>query len=130
MTLAPNVASTGYLKCDGTTVGGVTDCKIGDKDVTQDITSLGDTAKARYPTIQDPTLTFTVVYDKDDAGQDKVIAAKAAKTLYEYKRYLTSTTYYTVSGYVESLDWTALPDGIVMIDVVIATTTTAVLTVP
>lgn len=104
MVLAP--ALPGSIKINGTTIGGVSSAKFGDKTLMKEVTSLGDSAKMQFPTIQEWNLSFDIIYDKDDSGQTALFASKANKTNLPYSVYVTSTKYYACAGgYVESIDF-------------------------
>jgi hypothetical protein len=131
MTLAPVGAYLGSVRCDGTLVGGVTDAPITDRVNNVEVTSLGDTAVRRYPTIQDAEFKLSIVYDPNDAGQAKILASKANKTLLTYIRYLDqSSTYYTIDCYVGDIAWSGGPGDVVKMEVTLLPNSAAVLTYP
>ena len=101
MVLAPERATLS-LTCDSTTVLGVRDAKVTEKTTMKEITADNNSAVARFPTIFDADFSFTLIEDPADAGQDKIRASKAAKTLLQYVL-VKGTTTYTLSGYVENL---------------------------
>ncbi len=101
MVLAPQVATLA-MTCDSTTVLGVKDFKITEKTTMKEITCDANTAIGRFPTIFDADFTATFIEDPADAGQDKIRASKAAKTLLQYVC-TKGTTVYTLSAYVEQL---------------------------
>lgn len=104
--IVPILATDGDVFIDGTAIGGLSNVKFGDKNVMKDITSLGDTAKKNFPTIQDWSLSFDAKTLKSDAGQVKLRASKSAKTRLVYLVYIASDMYYTCAGgYVESIDY-------------------------
>lgn len=129
MPLAPVAAYVGSVKVDGTTIGGVTEASITDRTNSVEVTSLGDTAVKRFPTLQDIDFKISFVYDPNDAGQDKIFASKAARTALQYIRYLnSSTTYYTVTCYVGDIAWSGGPNDVVTCDVTLIPASEAVLT--
>jgi len=129
MTLAPVAAYLGSVTVDGTTIGGVTDAPITDKTNNVEVTSYGDSAVKRFPTIADCDFKISFIYDPADPGQDKIFASKAAKTALQYKRYLNaSTTYYTITCYVGDISWSGGPGDVVKCDVTLIPASAAVLT--
>ena len=101
MVLAPERAAIGFT-VDGSTALGCKDVKITEKTTMKEITADNNTAVARYPTILDADFSATFVEDDADAGQDKIRASKAAKTLLQYVVTKGSRTY-TMYAYVEQL---------------------------
>ena len=130
MTLAPTGATTGTVKINTSTViGGVSNVKFGDKTQMKDVTSLGDSAKMQYPTIQEWNLSFDITYDKDDTGQTALFASKANKTNLPYRVYVNSTKYYACAGgYVESIEFSLDPSDVTKASVTIASHDTATFT--
>ena len=129
--ITPILATTGTVKIDGTTIGGVKNVKFGDKNVMKDITVLGDLAKKNYPTIQDWNLSFDLIVEKTDAGQVKLRTSKSAKTRLVYLVYLAADIYYTCAGgYVETLDYNlGSAEDLTECSVTISAYDTAILTI-
>jgi hypothetical protein len=130
MTLAPTGATNGTIKINTSTViGGVSNAKFGDKTQMKDVTSLGDTAKMQYPTIQEWNLSFDITYDAADSGQSALFASKANKTNLPYRVYVTATKYYACAGgYVESIEFSLEPSDVSKASVTIASHDAAVFT--
>jgi hypothetical protein len=70
-----------------------------------DVTELGYTYMARFPTITDWTFTCDFVYDESDTGQGKIAAAAFALTSNQIVITITGGTL-TGTCYIESIDWT------------------------
>ena len=70
-----------------------------------DVTELGNTYMARFPTITDWTYTIDLVYDEADTGQAKVYTAAYALTSNEIVITITGGTL-TGTCYIESVDYT------------------------
>jgi len=85
----------------------------------QDITCDTDTARARYPGLNDGTVTASFIEDDDDTGQDKIRAAKPAHTLYSYV-VVKGTRTFTFSAYVESIKRPGGPGDVQKMDVTFA----------
>lgn len=128
--LAPTGATAGSIKINNSTIiGGVSSAKFGDKTQMKEVTSLGDSAKMQFPTIQEWSLTFDITYDATDAGQTALFASKANKTNLPYRVYVTDVKYYACAGgYVESIDFTLDGADVTKASVTIASHDTATFT--
>ena len=107
MVLTPKVALLG-LTCDGSTVLGVRDFSLPETTEMKEITADNNTAKARLPTIDDASADITIIEDKDDAGQDKIRASKAAHTLLTYV-FTRGRAVSTLSAYVQEISRKGTP---------------------
>lgn len=99
---------------DSTEVAGVSNVKLTNKRNMEDITALGDSAVKRYPTIQEWSLTFDLVaFDPTDTGQGVIKTAFESGSSLSIKVYLDSTHYYYGDGFVESMDISIDPKGVI-----------------
>jgi hypothetical protein len=89
----------------GTSVLGCTNARLTFGPSLVDVTELGHTYMARFPTITDWTYTIDLVYDEADTGQAKVYTAAYALTSNEVVITITGGTL-TGTGYIESVDYT------------------------
>jgi hypothetical protein len=120
MVLAPDGLATFDFKTDTSTATlGCIACDVDDKVEMQDITCDTNTARARYPGLNDGTVTASFIEDDDDAGQDKIRAAKPAHTLYSYV-VKKGTRTFTFSAYVESIKRPGGPGDVQKMDVTFA----------
>jgi len=87
---------------DSSATLGCISCDVDDKIEMQDITCDANTARARYPGLNDGTVTATFIEDDDDAGQDKIRAAKPNHTPYSYV-VKKGTRTFTFTAYVEDI---------------------------
>jgi hypothetical protein len=106
MTTAP-VAVGGVVSFtyDGTAVLGCTNARLSFGPTLVDVTELGNTYMARFPTITDWTFTVDLVYDESDTGQGKVYTAAYALSKDDIVITITGGTL-TGSAYIESVDYT------------------------
>jgi len=114
--VTPTAAYKGALYISSTEIKGVTNVRLTDKDNTVDITALDDTARIKFPTIQDWSLSFDLVaVDRTDSGQLALFNAKANQTKSTFKLTLdaSGTHYYSGDGYVESIDISASADDVI-----------------
>lgn len=111
----PNVTPVvGLIKLvvNGTTVIGITSAQLTEKTQMEECTADLDTAIRRNPTIDDAELKATFLFDaNDDAGQQAIIAAKAAHTLLTITKYLkgSSGPNHTLTAYIENITWSGDP---------------------
>jgi len=120
MVLAPDGLATLDFNTDtNTTTLGCISCDVDDKVEMQDITCDADTARARYPGLNDGTVTASFIEDDADTGQDKIRAAKPAHTLYSYV-VVKGTRTFTFSAYVESIKRPGGPGDVQKMDVTFA----------
>jgi hypothetical protein len=89
----------------GTAVLGTTNARLSFGPQLVDVTELGNTFMARYPTITDWTLTVDLVYDEADTGQGKIYTAAYALTKNTIIITITGGTL-TGDTYIESVDYT------------------------
>jgi hypothetical protein len=89
---------------------------VDDKTEMQDITCDTNTARARYPGLNDGTVTASFIEDDDDAGQDKIRASKPAHTLLTYSC-VKGTRTFTFAAYVESIKRPGGPGDVQKMDV-------------
>jgi hypothetical protein len=115
MVLAPERA-TMTLTAGGTSVLGLRDVSITDKTTLVEVTADADTAVKRFPTIDDTDFKVTLIYDGADAGQAKILQAKATHTPYSYVHVKGSVTF-TLTAYVESVAWSKGPKDEQVVDV-------------
>jgi hypothetical protein len=101
MTLTPERAAITF-RVDGTIALGCKDAKVPEKTQMKEITCDNDSAVRRFPTIDDADFSATFTEDDNDAGQDKIRAAKVAHTLLQYVVIKGSRTH-TLSAYVENI---------------------------
>ena len=90
---------------DGTAVLGCTNARLTFGPSLVDVTELGYTYMARFPTITDWTYTIDLVYDEADTGQAKIYTAAYALTKKEVVITITGGTL-TGTCYIESVDYT------------------------
>lgn len=129
MTLAPKAATLGSVKINNIIIGGTSSVKFGDKTNMKEVTSLGDTAKMQFPTIQEWSLSFDIIYDAADSGQTALFASKTNKTNLPYKVYVTDVKYYSCAGgYVESIEFSMDASDVSKASVTIASHDTATFT--
>ena len=107
MTLAPERAELDFT-VDTSTALGCRDAKIADKTTMVEVTADDNSAVARFPTIDDADFSATFVYDPDDTGQAKIVAAKSAHTLYTYI-VTKGSVICTMSAYVENINFVGGP---------------------
>jgi hypothetical protein len=98
---------------DSSTIGGATNFRLTNGPSLVDITSLGDLAVARYPTIKDWSVTFDLVYDVTDAGQAKLVADLYTPASHELIVNIPGSHHLTGSGWVESFDYTFDPKEVI-----------------
>lgn len=89
----------------GTSVLGTTNARLTFGPTLVDVTELGHTYMARFPTITDWTLTVDLVYDEADTGQGKIYTAAYALTSASIVITITGGTL-TGTAYIESVDYT------------------------
>jgi hypothetical protein len=106
MTTAP-VAVGGVVSWTygGTSVLGTTNARLSFGPTLVDVTELGNTYMARFPTITDWTYTVDLVYDESDTGQGKIYTAAYALTSAAIVLTITGGTL-TGTAYIESVDYT------------------------
>jgi hypothetical protein len=120
MVLAPTaVTSNVSLSTGAGAILGATNVKLLSGPTRVDITSLGDDAVKRYPTIKDWSLTFDVVYDHNDTGQADIIT----------KTYTPASATWTIGlsgghtlagiGYIESLNYSFDPKEVIRVSVTV-----------
>ncbi len=109
----------GYLAkiyMDSTEITSAANVRLSDKQNMVEITALGDSARKRYPTIQEWTLSFDLTaFDPTDSSHAALIAAKTDRTSATWKITLDSsgTHYYSGSGFIESIDITIGADDVI-----------------
>jgi hypothetical protein len=89
----------------GTSVLGTTNARMTFGPQLVDVTELGNTYMARFPTITDWSLTVDLVYDEADTGQAKIYTAAYALTSNAIVMTITGGTL-TGTCYIESVDYT------------------------
>jgi hypothetical protein len=89
----------------GTAVLGTTNARLTFGPSLVDVTELGYTYTARFPTITDWSLTVDLVYDEADTGQAKIYTAAYALTSAAIVITITGGTL-TGTCYIESVDYT------------------------
>ena len=119
MVLAPDGLATLAFTTDSSTTLGCVSCDVDDKIEMQDITCDANTARARYPGLDDGTVTASFIEDDDDAGQDKIRASKPAHTLLAYS-VVKGTRTFSFSAYVESIKRPGGPGDVQKMDVTFA----------
>jgi len=120
MVLAPDgLATLDFNTNTSTTTLGCISCDVDDKVEMQDITCDANTARARYPGLDDGTVTATFIEDDDDTGQDLIRAAKSAHTPYEYV-VVKGTRTFTFTAYVESIKRPGGPGDVQKMDVTLS----------
>lgn len=119
MVLAPDGLATLAFTADSSPTLGCVSCDVDDKIEMQDITCDADTARARYPGLDDGTVTASFIEDEDDAGQDKIRASKPAHTLLSYS-VVKGTRTFSFSAYVESIRRLGGPGDVQKMDVTFA----------
>jgi len=119
MVLAPDGLATLTFTTDTSTTLGCVSCDVDDKIEMQDITCDTNTARARYPGLNDGTVSAQFIEDDDDAGQDKIRASKPAHTLLAYS-VKKGTRTFSWSGYVESIKRPGGPGDVQKMDVTFA----------
>lgn len=119
MVLAPDGLATLAFTADSLTTLGCVSCDVDDKIEMQDITCDADTARARYPGLDDGTVTASFIEDEDDAGQNKIRASKPEHTLLAYS-VVKGTRTFGFSAYVESIRRTGGPGDVQKMDVTFA----------
>ncbi len=100
MALAPSAVSGSSFTFNSQTVGGATNLRVTNGPTLVDITSVGDAYFARYPTINDWTVTFDLVYDSTDVGQAEIISATYTPAAEEIVITVISGHTLTGTGYV------------------------------
>jgi hypothetical protein len=116
MVLAPDGLATLEFTADSSPALGCVSCDVDDKIEMQDITCDANTARARYPGLDDGTVTARFIEDDDDAGQDKIRASKPAHTLLAYS-VVKGTRTFSFSAYVESIKRPGGPGDVQKMDV-------------
>ena len=116
MVLAPDGLATLEFTVDSSVALGCVSCDVDDKIEMQDITCDTNTARARYPGLDDGTVTASFIEDDDDAGQDKIRASKPAHTLLAYS-VVKGTRTFSFSAYVESIKRPGGPGDVQKMDV-------------
>ncbi len=116
MVLAPDGLATLEFTVDSSVALGCVSCDVDDKVEMQDITCDANTARARYPGLDDGTVTASFIEDDDDAGQDKIRASKPAHTLLAYS-VVKGTRTFSFSAYVESIKRPGGPGDVQKMDV-------------
>ncbi len=116
MVLAPDGLATLTFTVDSSVALGCVSCDVDDKIEMQDITCDTNTARARYPGLDDGTVTASFIEDDDDAGQDKIRASKPAHTLLAYS-VVKGTRTFSFSAYVESIKRPGGPGDVQKMDV-------------
>lgn len=116
MVLAPDGLATLEFTVDSSVALGCVSCDVDDKVEMQDITCDTNTARARYPGLDDGTVTASFIEDDDDAGQDKIRASKPAHTLLAYS-VVKGTRTFSFSAYVESIKRPGGPGDVQKMDV-------------
>jgi len=119
MVLAPDGLATLTFTVDSSVALGCVSCDVDDKIEMQDITCDTNTARARYPGLDDGTVTASFIEDDDDAGQDKIRASKPAHTLLAYS-VVKGTRTFSFSAYVESIKRPGGPGDVQKMDVTFA----------
>jgi len=119
MVLAPDGLATLEFTVDSSVALGCVSCDVDDKVEMQDITCDANTARARYPGLDDGTVTASFIEDDDDAGQDKIRASKPAHTLLAYS-VVKGTRTFSFSAYVESIKRSGGPGNVQKMDVTFA----------
>lgn len=119
MVLAPAGLATLAFTADSSPALGCVSCDVDDKIEMQDITSGTNTARARYPGLDDGTVTASFIEDDDDAGQIKIRASKPAHTLLAYSVVIGTRTF-SFSAYVESIKRSGGPGDVQKMDVTFA----------
>ncbi len=119
MVLAPDGLATLEFTVDSSVALGCVSCDVDDKVEMQDITCDANTARARYPGLDDGTVTASFIEDDDDAGQDKIRASKPAHTLLAYS-VVKGTRTFSFSAYVESIKRSGGPGDVQKMDVTFA----------
>lgn len=119
MVLAPDGLATLEFTADSSPALGCVSCDVDDKIEMQDITCDANTARARYPGLDDGTVTASFIEDEDDAGQDKIRASKPAHTLLAYS-VVKGTRTFSFSAYVESIRRLGGPGDVQKMDVTFA----------
>jgi len=116
MVLKPDGLATLEFTVDSSVALGCVSCDVDDKVEMQDITCDANTARARYPGLDDGTVTASFIEDDDDAGQDKIRASKPAHTLLAYS-VVKGTRTFSFSAYVESIKRPGGPGDVQKMDV-------------
>lgn len=119
MVLAPDGLATLAFTADGSITLGCVSCDVDDKIEMQDITCDANTARARYPGLDDGTVTASFIEDDDDAGQNKIRASKPEHTLLAYS-VVKGTRTFGFSAYVESIRRLGGPGDVQKMDVTFA----------
>ena len=99
------------------TVGGATNLRLTNGPSLVDITSIGNTYVARYPTIKDWSVTFDLVYDATDVGQAQLIADLYTPALHVLVVNIPTGAHLTGQAYVESFDYTFDPKEVIRVSV-------------
>lgn len=119
MVLAPDGLATLAFTADSSPTLGCVSCDVDDKIEMQDITCDANTARARYPGLDDGTVTASFIEDDDDAGQNKIRASKPEHTLLAYS-VVKGTRTFGFSAYVESIRRLGGPGDVQKMDVTFA----------
>lgn len=119
MVLAPDGLATLTFTVDSSVALGCVSCDVDDKIEMQDITCDANTARARYPGLDDGTVTASFIEDDDDAGQIKIRTSKPAHTLLAYS-VVKGTRTFSFSAYVESIKRSGGPGDVQKMDVTFA----------
>lgn len=119
MVLAPDGLATLAFTADGSITLGCVSCDVDDKIEMQDITCDANTARARYPGLDDGTVTASFIEDDADAGQNKIRASKPEHTLLAYS-VVKGTRTFGFSAYVESIRRLGGPGDVQKMDVTFA----------
>jgi hypothetical protein len=119
MVLVPDGLATLAFTAGGSPTLGCVSCDVDDKIEMQDITCDADTARARYPGLDDGTVTASFIEDEADAGQDKIRASKREHTLLAYSVVKGKRTF-GFFAYVESIRRLGGPGDVQKMDVTFA----------
>ena len=120
-TLVPEAVSGVTITWNSQTIGGASNLRLTNGPTLVDVTSIGNTYFARYPTIFDWTVSFDLVYDITDAGQAALSADLYTPALHALVITMPDAGHATLtgSGYVESFDYNFDPKEVIRASVTI-----------
>lgn len=102
---------------NSSTVGGASNLRLTNGPTLVDVTSIGNTYFARYPTIKDWSVTFDLVYDITDAGQAALSTDLYTPASRNLVINLPGAHTLTGAGYIESFDYSFDPKEVIRVSV-------------